>query len=590
MRMSCRRSSCPSLQHDGRLQHRISYTDGEVQWTSLAEEAWRRLSGDEALAARLQLGALDSGEQGRAVQQGSSPGSSKEQQELQLEVQGGGLAAGGERQQQGQGSPARSLPAQRARGSPAIRAGEQQPPSSVAGAAASSDTTKSRPDSAGRAAFGAHGPGRAGLCKPASTRQAAGDAPMPAEQPQASASPVQHPQAEPAAAEAAGRGDPYLFVPNTEVAPDTAPAARLPPAAAHRKAQQEQQMQQHARGPLQVRAPAARRTVAAPPRFHQTSQQHPEHLREAAKQVQDPAWLQQRPASAAGKAARHAPSGGVQQQQEQQHFSRKRKGPEDGGSEQAAAVGGTALVRAAPAASAAAGNATGHCSEQLLLHAEMGPAGEEPPLDTQDAAGALFTMLQARQPAGNAAVPRPLRPTSRHNAAQAAGAARAAGAAAAVAASGTPVDFVAASQLFDGLPPMQAACTAQHSRQPTLQDPGLFDSSRGGSPGDVAAAPDAAARAGVGSEDPGQLRLPDLFKGATPSQPCWLPDNEAAEEGAELAAAVGAAVAADPEGRTAVSPVRVCIVISNTTAEIQQKVLRLQQLLPGVELQEHVTE
>lgn len=138
---------------------------------------------------------------------------------------------------------------------------------------------------------------------------------------------------------------------------------------------------------------------------------------------------------------------------------------------------------------------------------------------------------------------------------------------------------------------MQAPCVEQRGRHPTLQDPGLFDCSQGGSPGDAAAARAAAGQAGGSSEDPGQLRLPDLFKGATPSQPAWLPDTEAAEGDAELAAAEAEeAVAANPGDRCAVSPVRVCIVISNTTAEIQQKVLRLQQLVPGVELQEHVTE
>ncbi|KAL4457738.1 hypothetical protein ABPG75_012603 [Micractinium tetrahymenae] len=563
-------------QHEGCLKHYICYPDGDNGWTNLAEEEWRRLSGDEALAARLQLGMQEQEQQPSPAQQASLQQSSQEQQEGPQQQEEDCPTAAEEHQQRQQSSPAPVLAPQQAHGSPALEEGACPAPDSSGAAAGSARAPGKGPEDTGRAAGSpGEGPGGGEPCKPANTRQPAvaaaarvAAAPAPQPVPATTAAALQS-QAAAAAPPPPACADPYLFISNTEAVTAAALGADLLQAAAARRQQQKQQHQ----APRPVQPLAGRRPVAPPPKFHQPLQQQPKHSRQPAKQPQEPAWLQPRLAAAASGLAQPAPGSTAQQQQQ---FSRKRKG-----SEQAAAAGATALLKAA--AEAASG---GSGSRQPQHDAEMVVAEDEPLLGTQDAAGALFTMLQAQQPAAaGTAEPLPLRPTSRHNAASAAGAADTA-AAAGAAAAGTPVGFVAASQLFEGLPPMHTACTAQRSRQHALQDPGLF----GSSPGAPGCHDAAAAGAAAACEDPGQLRLPDLFKGATPSQPFWLPDSGAAVEDAGMAAGPEEAAAAQADECSAVSPVGVRIVISNTTAEIQQKVLRLQQVLPGVELQEHVTE
>lgn len=527
---------CSSHRQDAdRLQHKISYTDGEVQWTTLAEEEWRRLSGDEALAARLQLDMLEAGEPGSPALQAS-----QEWREQQPQQNKYCPLAPEEHQRRHQGTSAQVPPSQQVGGGPAEGAELQDQP----------HTSK--------AAVGAE----------------ASDA--------AAAAPAAAP----------GGTDRYLCVPDAELVPDTFFGPGLLRAMAPRK---QQQLQQQVRGPLPAQAAAACRPAPLPSRFPQAPHQRAKQPRQPARQPQEPKRLEARPATAASGAPRAAPNSAAQPQQPQQQFSRKRKEPEESRGGGLATEQSVPLIRPAPAAVSVA---DGSGSGQQQQGAKLKPADKEPVLGTQDAAGALLTMLQARPAAAPAAEPLPLRPSSRHNAASAAETAGAQVAAAVTAAAAPPIDFVAASQLFAGLPPAQAGFVAQRSRGPALQDPGLFDGSQGGLGSGAGAAAKggsaaAAARTGTGGslEDPCQLRLPDLFKGATPSQPVWLPDSAAAGRDAELAAAATEEAAApEPGDCTAASPVRVCIVISNTTVEIQRKVLRLQQLLPGVELQEHVSE
>lgn len=474
----------------------------------------------------------------------------------------------------------------------------QQRSSSTQGSGGSSSPAST--EGSGRVSSGSEGAGHVGAAAP------------PAE------------KAPPAAAAAAG-ADPYLFISNTEVQVDAALPPGRPPG------------QQHQTHSVQQRPLPARRPLAPPPKFHQAPQQPhkqlpppPQHQhRELQQQLEssqlhDPEWLQaaagkpaeqqQLPHSAA--AAPAASAAAIQQQ-----FGRKRKllPGEDG-------VLPDRLE--APVSTAAAAGGAGHAP---LADSQQGEQQEEGHTaaathhapSTQDAAGALFEMLAGQQPiplaaaaSGGAIKGRgalPLQPTGRHNTAAPASAA---------------ATFVPASQLLvNGQQP--AACAAPPapaagmpagpaSRRSgkVLQDPGLFASDSeevgiGAAPVEAAPAaggPAAASELGdvqqgghseqqeqEGEEEaPPALRVQDLFKGASPSQPSLHGSPEASP--AEGQAAAGPAPApASGSGTSLDAPCqpaagRRCWVIGGSNTEIQGQALRLQALLGGLDLEESVTE
>jgi hypothetical protein len=367
-------------------------------------------------------------------------------------------------------------------------------------------------------------------------------------------------------------GDPFLFLSNTEVVPEATLADVLRPPLRCQQQQHQHQKQ------------AACRPRLPPPKFNQNAQQQEE---------KEPGWLQAQPAGSSGPphAAQPAPTASAgAAASAQQQLGRKRRAPA-GSSSPPPASGRAAETSAGSGADYLPGP-----QQQTAMRMQLPPC-------TQDAAGALFEMMHQRQPAaaGGSSAP-PLQPTSRHNTA-------AAGAAAG--------GFVSASQLLrDGhgeeqpgqqgeqgcgsaVPPSAPAGSKRSSK--VLQDPGLFDGSHSEAPSAAAAA--AAGRAARLSSDelpPDQLRLPDLFKGATPTQGGWSPaassplvdfdltGSPAAGEGQGAAAPRPGPGSSGGGGGSGGGVRRIAAAIM--TNDLQDKVLALAARVGGAQLENTVTE
>lgn len=228
---------------------------------------------------------------------------------------------------------------------------------------------------------------------------------------------------------------------------------------------------------------------------------------------------------------------------------------------------------------------------------------------TQDAAGALFSMLQdkpataAAQQGGSGVAALPLQPTSRHNATAAesgfvpASQLPLAGGWEAEAAAeqpqmqqqqpAVPGQRRASGKVLQdpglfGLPPTARGSGRGKS---ALQDPGLFSQSSEGA-GPLPGIAGAAVAVPAASE-PGAVGFANLFAGATPSQAAWpsSPEPEEQLEGSEAQAEAAMAAAGTPGGSR-----RRCIAVSGLTGDIQQKLLTLRARLGGLTLEEQVTE
>ena len=492
-------------------------------------------------------------------------------------------------------------------------------------------------------------------------------------------------RAQPAPASAAA--DPYAFVSNTEAAADEAQLFQAAPQRTQHAArpQAQQQVQQAPRQRAQVNqqakpATARKRPLVPPPKFNQEPTKRPQQQLVEGSEQQMPEWLQQ-PA---------APGGKPEQQQwrqqaaeaaaAQQQFGRKRKEAGDGAATKTIAPQSAAhpqqqqpqqpqpqqpqpqqppqqqqqLARrprlherpsmqqrrrrraeseeeqeAAQQQAAVAAAVAGAAGEAEVPPAAADGAGVEA-VDvvpsTQDAAGALFSMLQEKPAAagaegsGGVMASLPLQPTSTHNAA--------AGDGGFVPASQLPLagDWeteAAAEQpqqrrqqqpaaagprrasgkvlqdpgLF-GLPP---AGRGSGRRKSALQDPGLFSQSSEGSgshaweaaaAGAAAAGAAAVAPAAHEASGPQAASFTDLFAGATPSQAAWpsSPEPEGEPEGSEAQAAAAAEAAAAEEASSPGGSTHRCITVSGLNNEIQQKLLTLRELLGGVALENQVSQ